>query len=68
MFALSVSPAGETRRFGGNGIGLTIVKKLTSRLQGEVIVESAPRQGATFTVRFPRVVPSSLPATLPRAA
>ncbi|GEM_PF-3244223 len=66
--AFRQASAGETRRFGGNGIGLTIVKKLTSRLQGEVIVESAPRQGATFTVRFPRVVPSSLPATLPRAA
>ena len=58
--AFRQASTGETRRFGGNGIGLTIVKKLANRLHGEVLVESAPRQGATFTVRFPRVVPSPL--------
>ncbi len=37
----------------GNGLGLYVVKKLVTRLQGEVIVESKKFVGSTFTILLP---------------
>jgi len=45
--------ARESRRAGGLGLGLYIVRMIVRRLGGEVRVESAPEQGATFTVELP---------------
>ncbi|MBM4257887.1 MAG: sensor histidine kinase [Deltaproteobacteria bacterium] len=48
-----------SRRYGGMGLGLALVKKLVSLLQGEISVISQLGQGTAFTVTFPlRLSPS----------
>gem|GEM_PF-5971061 len=42
-----------TRKFGGTGLGLTITKKLSTLMGGELTVHSRPDLGARFTVRLP---------------
>ncbi|MBF0357202.1 MAG: PAS domain S-box protein [Magnetococcales bacterium] len=43
------------RNFGGSGLGMHIVFNLvTQRLNGTIICESAPNNGTTFTIKFPK--------------
>lgn len=43
----------STRKFGGAGLGLSIVKTIIDGHKGEISVESEPNQGTTFSVLLP---------------
>lgn len=47
----------STRQYGGTGLGLTIVKMLVTKMDGEIDVRSTRHVGSTFTVRL--TLPSS---------
>ncbi|MGB9737366.1 histidine kinase N-terminal 7TM domain-containing protein [Chloroflexus sp.] len=45
--------SGITRRYGGAGLGLAISQRLCQAMGGEIVVESEPQRGSTFSVRLP---------------
>ncbi|WP_172327636.1 response regulator [Mangrovicoccus sp. HB161399] len=45
--------ASTSARYGGTGLGLSLVRSFAQMMGGEVTVESAPGQGATFAVTLP---------------
>ena len=43
----------RSRETGGTGLGLAIVKHVANRHQADLMIESTPGRGSTFTLRFP---------------
>jgi signal transduction histidine kinase/PAS domain-containing protein len=42
----------STREVGGSGLGLTVAQRMAQILGGEILVQSVPGEGSTFTVRL----------------
>jgi len=51
---------GDSRAQGGTGLGLSLVKHIVNRHRGRLLIESVPRNGATFTVCFPQPKPAQI--------
>ncbi|MEC0092195.1 sensor histidine kinase [Paenibacillus macquariensis] len=48
----------HSRKYGGSGMGLAIVKQIVLLHQGDIQVESEPGQGTTFIVNLPITTPT----------
>lgn len=51
--SFSQADASVTRKYGGSGLGLTIVKQLVGLQKGTISVKSEQHKGSKFTVRIP---------------
>lgn len=52
---------GKTQKIPGKGLGLAIVRRVTAMLGHEIGLETAPGEGAAFSIRLPRIQPVAAP-------
>ncbi|ABC80143.1 sensor histidine kinase [Anaeromyxobacter dehalogenans] len=60
--------AHEARHYGGLGLGLWIAREIVEGSGGTICAESAPGEGATFTVSLPLAPPAAQAAAAPGGA
>ncbi len=51
-----------TRRYGGTGLGLTIVREVVALMGGHISLQSVVGQGSTFSLDIPVTITSSAPS------
>jgi signal transduction histidine kinase len=56
------------RQIHGNGLGLSLVKRIAETHGGRLTVTSQPGQGATFTIHLPALAGETAPAPMPHTA
>ncbi|TYC87447.1 PAS-domain containing protein [Novosphingobium sp. BW1] len=59
---------GKTQKIPGKGLGLAIVRRVTAVLGHAIELETAPGQGACFTIRAPRCAPEARAPALPASS